>query len=346
MGTYLQNSKLASAAASYYSGIQMARTEAIRRNVRTQFVLTDTPVSTADLGNAAGAAISGSNWVVRAGVRAAGVRARSTPRPAREGDGSAGAAAIQVTGCGVCAGRLRRHDPVQRLRRHRRRRAVLDRHLEPRGRHVRPSGGRSAAGASRFRPAGRSPRAIRPRRRQETAVRAPDPRRLAPAQGGFFLIEAMVAILIFALGILGLVAMGGTAVSSQSDAQYRTEASSLADAIAGEIALGIDRTERCQQGGVARSASRIRPTRRRRRCRALRVQRRRRSMPAPRRASPTLLSRAANLGPAPGLPGSDRGQPADLRRRAPATSTASRSRCAGRPRATAPRHHTLVTYVN
>jgi type IV pilus assembly protein PilV len=64
----------------------------------------------------------------------------------------------------------------------------------------------------------------------------------SPRQRGFFLIEAMVAILIFALGILGLVAMGGTAVSSQSDAQYRTEASSIADAIAGEIALGIDRT--------------------------------------------------------------------------------------------------------
>jgi type IV pilus assembly protein PilV len=62
------------------------------------------------------------------------------------------------------------------------------------------------------------------------------------AQGGFFLIEAMVAILIFALGILGLVAMGGTAVSSQSDAQYRTDASSLADAIASQIALGINRT--------------------------------------------------------------------------------------------------------
>lgn len=59
---------------------------------------------------------------------------------------------------------------------------------------------------------------------------------------GFFLIEAMVAILIFALGILGLVAMGGTAVSSQSDAQYRTEASSLANAIAGEIAVNVDRS--------------------------------------------------------------------------------------------------------
>ena len=67
-------------------------------------------------------------------------------------------------------------------------------------------------------------------------------RRPLPQQRGFFLIEAMVAILIFALGILGLVAMGGTAVSSQSDAQYRTEASSIADAIAGEIALGVNRT--------------------------------------------------------------------------------------------------------
>ena len=59
-----------------------------------------------------------------------------------------------------------------------------------------------------------------------------DRRGCARRQGGFFLIEAMVAILIFALGILGLVAMGGTAVSSQSDAQYRTEAAGLADSIA------------------------------------------------------------------------------------------------------------------
>lgn len=60
-------------------------------------------------------------------------------------------------------------------------------------------------------------------------------------EGGFFLIEAMVAILIFALGILGLVALGGTAVSSQSDAQFRTEASNYANAIAAEIALNVNR---------------------------------------------------------------------------------------------------------
>lgn len=56
------------------------------------------------------------------------------------------------------------------------------------------------------------------------------------------LIEALVAILIFSLGVLGLVALGGTAVSAQSDAQYRTEASSLADEIAGQIALNVNRT--------------------------------------------------------------------------------------------------------
>ncbi len=60
-------------------------------------------------------------------------------------------------------------------------------------------------------------------------------------QHGVVLIEALVAILIFSLGILGLVALGGQAVGAQSDAQYRTEASGLADAIAGEIAVNVDR---------------------------------------------------------------------------------------------------------
>lgn len=67
------------------------------------------------------------------------------------------------------------------------------------------------------------------------------PSALARAQRGVFLIEALVAILIFSLGVLGLVALGGSAVGAQSDAQYRTEASSLADAIAGEIAINVNR---------------------------------------------------------------------------------------------------------
>jgi len=60
-------------------------------------------------------------------------------------------------------------------------------------------------------------------------------------QGGFFLIEALVAILIFSLGVLGLVAMGSAAIAAQSDAQYRTEAAALADEIASKISLNVDR---------------------------------------------------------------------------------------------------------
>jgi type IV fimbrial biogenesis protein FimT len=96
MGTYLQNSKLASAASSYFTAIQTARTEAIRRNVRTEFVLTDTPVSTADLGNALALTTIGPNWVVRAASGAAFnvVEAKA----GAEGDLSTGAAVIQVAG--------------------------------------------------------------------------------------------------------------------------------------------------------------------------------------------------------------------------------------------------------
>ena len=61
------------------------------------------------------------------------------------------------------------------------------------------------------------------------------------AQGGFFLIEALIAILIFSLGVLGLVAMGGAAIAAQSDAQYRTEAAALPDEIASKISLNVDR---------------------------------------------------------------------------------------------------------
>lgn len=55
------------------------------------------------------------------------------------------------------------------------------------------------------------------------------------------MIEALIAILIFCLGILGMVAMGGAAIGAQSDAQYRTDAAKWADNLAGEIALTVDR---------------------------------------------------------------------------------------------------------
>lgn len=66
--------------------------------------------------------------------------------------------------------------------------------------------------------------------------------RTSRLQRGFLLIEAMIAILIFSLGILGMIAMGGTAIGAQSDARYRTDAQRLVDEIAGSIALDVDRT--------------------------------------------------------------------------------------------------------
>ena len=59
---------------------------------------------------------------------------------------------------------------------------------------------------------------------------------------GFLLIEAMVAILIFSLGVLGLVAMGSTAIAAQSDAHYRTDAARLVDDITNTISLNVDRS--------------------------------------------------------------------------------------------------------
>jgi type IV pilus assembly protein PilV len=61
-------------------------------------------------------------------------------------------------------------------------------------------------------------------------------------QGGFLLIEALIAILIFSLGILGMVAMGGTAVGAQSDARFRNDAAALTDEIANRMAVDAVRS--------------------------------------------------------------------------------------------------------
>ncbi len=96
MGTYLQNSKLAAATSSLYTAVQTARTEAIRRNVQAQFVLTDTPVSTADIANALAPAVAGRNWVVRAASGAVFVPIES--KAGAEGEASTAPPAVQVAG--------------------------------------------------------------------------------------------------------------------------------------------------------------------------------------------------------------------------------------------------------
>ena len=98
MGTYLQNSKLSSAASNYFTAVQTARTEAIRRNLRTEFVLTNTSVSTVDVANALAPAVTGATWVVRAASGPAAYQPAIETRSGAEGDGTSTAIAIRVSG--------------------------------------------------------------------------------------------------------------------------------------------------------------------------------------------------------------------------------------------------------
>lgn len=59
---------------------------------------------------------------------------------------------------------------------------------------------------------------------------------------GFLLIEGMIAVLILALGILGLVAMAGTALGSQTDSRVRTQAAALVNEVVNQITLKVDRS--------------------------------------------------------------------------------------------------------
>ena len=61
-------------------------------------------------------------------------------------------------------------------------------------------------------------------------------------QQGVMLIEALIGILIFSIGILALIAMQASAISAQSDAQFRTEASNLADRLVNKLWVNVDRT--------------------------------------------------------------------------------------------------------
>jgi type IV pilus assembly protein PilV len=61
-------------------------------------------------------------------------------------------------------------------------------------------------------------------------------------QGGVMLLEALIGLLIFSLGILALVAMQSVSVSNVSNARYRVEAAFLADEALHRIALSATGT--------------------------------------------------------------------------------------------------------
>lgn len=61
------------------------------------------------------------------------------------------------------------------------------------------------------------------------------PQRRRNCVRGFSLIESLVAMAIFSLGVLGLIGMYSTAVSTVTDSQYRAEASAYANELMGTI---------------------------------------------------------------------------------------------------------------
>lgn len=55
------------------------------------------------------------------------------------------------------------------------------------------------------------------------------------SEGGVVLLEALIAILIFSIGILAIVGLQGAAVKTATDARYRSEAAFLASELMSQI---------------------------------------------------------------------------------------------------------------
>jgi type IV pilus assembly protein PilV len=62
-------------------------------------------------------------------------------------------------------------------------------------------------------------------------------------QAGVMLIEALIGILIFSIGILALLGMQGAAIKNTTDARYRSEASYLATQIVGQMWIDMDQLD-------------------------------------------------------------------------------------------------------
>ena len=89
----IQNAKLGSATKSYLLGVQTARSEAIRRNLPFDFVLTDSTPAAGVSGSA-----NGKNWAVR-GPEVAGDPPKLVEgKLAQDGSGQANAMSVRILG--------------------------------------------------------------------------------------------------------------------------------------------------------------------------------------------------------------------------------------------------------
>ncbi len=74
-------------------------------------------------------------------------------------------------------------------------------------------------------------------------------------QSGVVLLEVLVAVLIFSIGILGMIGMQAASVTAVSDAKYRSEAAMVADQILARIWADQANVTTYDTGGSAVSLS-------------------------------------------------------------------------------------------
>lgn len=97
---YLQSAKMNSAAQSYLTGLQLARSEAVRRNGAVSFVLTDTPIAQG-IENARVPSVNGRNWLVSWFDAPNAMSVLIDAKAAVEGAASVTAPSVTIAGVGA-----------------------------------------------------------------------------------------------------------------------------------------------------------------------------------------------------------------------------------------------------
>ncbi len=69
----------------------------------------------------------------------------------------------------------------------------------------------------------------------QTDIREYSPKPFAKFERGVVLLESLIAVLIFSLGVLGIVGLQATMIKNTSDSKYRSEASFIAQQRIGQM---------------------------------------------------------------------------------------------------------------